>query len=177
MKKSAWLILCIITVIAGVALGCTDLLTRDSIEAQTAAALTAARAAVMPEAAEFVEETLSEGSALDSLYRAVKDGQDVGYVGQATVTGYGGPIVVVLGVDLEGTIVNISVGGSEFAETVNLGSRTKDPEFTDRFVGLGATPKMNENVDAISGATVSSGAVVGGAADIYDAISALLAAR
>lgn len=58
-------------------------------------------------------------------------------------------------------------------ETANLGTRTRDPEFTDRFPGLSSTPVMNENVDAISGVTVSSSAVISGAAQIYDAIAAM----
>ena len=87
--------------------------------------------------------------------------------------GFGGPIVVVMGVDNNGTVTGISVGGSDFAETANLGTRTREPEFTDRFPGLTSTPVMNENVDAISGVTVSSSAVISGAAQIYDAIAAV----
>ena len=173
MKNKAWLILCIITVIAGVALGCTNLLTKDSIAEQEVIALNAARTSVMAAATEFVEETLPDGSPLTSLHRAAANGETLGYVGQTTVQGFGGPIVVVMGVDTDGTVTGISVGGSDFAETANLGTRTRDPEFTDRFPGLSSTPVMNENVDAIACVTVSSSAVISGAAQIYDAIAAL----
>ena len=149
MKSKAWLILCVITIIAGVALGCTNLLTKDSIAEQEVIALNAARTSVMASATEFVEEALPEGSSLTSLHRAVADGNTLGYVGQTTVQGFGGPIVVVMGVDNNGTVTGISVGGSDFAETA----------------------VMNENVDAISGVTVSSSAVISGAAQIYDAIA------
>ena len=174
MKKQAWLILCIITVIAGVALGATDNLTRDKIAEQEAIALNAARLSVMPAATDFAEEALPEGFALDSLYSAKNGEETVGYVGQTTVTGFGGPIVVVLGVDGDGTVTGISVGGSSFAETAGLGTRTKEPEFTDQFKGLTGAPKLGDNVDGVSGATVSSSAVTGGAGTIYQAISALL---
>ena len=60
MKSKAWLILCVITIIAGVALGCTNLLTKDSIAEQEAIALNAARTSVMASATEFVEEALPE---------------------------------------------------------------------------------------------------------------------
>lgn len=136
MKNKAWLILCIITVIAGVALGCTNLLTKDSIAEQEVIALNAARTSVMAAATEFVEETLPDSSPLTSLHRAAANGETLGYVGQTTVQGFGGPIVVVMGVDINGTVTGISVGGSDFAETANLGTRTRDPEFTDRFPGL-----------------------------------------
>ena len=93
MKSKAWLILCVITIIAGVALGCTNLLTKDSIAEQEVIALNAARTSVMASATEFVEEALPEGSSLTSLHRAVADGNTLGYVGQTTVQGFGGPIV------------------------------------------------------------------------------------
>ena len=54
MKSKAWLILCVITIIAGVALGCTNLLTKDSIAEQEVIALNAARTSVMASATEFV---------------------------------------------------------------------------------------------------------------------------
>lgn len=177
MKKQAWLILCIITIIAGVALGCTDILTRDSIAEQEARALNAARLSVMAEAEEFVEEPLNEGATLDNIYRATKGGETLGYVGQATVSGFGGPIVVVLGVDNSGTVTGVSVGGSSFAETAGLGTRTKEPEFTDQFIGVSGKPAAGENVDTISGATVSSSAVINGAASVYDYIAPLQAAK
>ena len=72
---------------------------------------------------------------------------------EASRTGQDPDIVVVMGVDNNGTVTGISVGGSDFAETANLGTRTREPEFTDRFPGLTSTPVMNENVDAISGVT------------------------
>lgn len=104
MKNKAWLILCIITVIAGVALGCTNLLTKDSIAEQEVIALNAARTSVMAAATEFVEETLPDSSPLTSLHRAAANGETLGYVGQTTVQGFGGPIVVVMGVDINGTV-------------------------------------------------------------------------
>ena len=67
----------------------------------------------MASATEFVEEALPEGSSLTSLHRAVADGNTLGYVGQTTVQGFGGPIVVVMGVDNNGTVTGISVGGSD----------------------------------------------------------------
>lgn len=93
MKNKAWLILCIITVIAGVALGCTNLLTKDSIAEQEVIALNAARTSVMAAATEFVEETLPDSSPLTSLHRAAANGETLGYVGQTTVQGSAAPLL------------------------------------------------------------------------------------
>ena len=167
MKKHAWLILVLITVAAGLALSLANLVTEGPIARQKLLASNAARAAVYPDADNFAELTAAEDSKIDSVYTAMRNGEAIGYVLQTTVSGYGGPIEIVLGVDNAGAITGISVGGSNFAETAGLGTRTRDPEFTDQFVGLSATPALGSNIDAISGATISSTAVVNGAARCY----------
>lgn len=167
MKKQAWLILSLITVVAGLALSLTNLVTAGPIAEQKLLASNAARAAVFHDADGFEAMPVEEGSKVDSVYAATKGGQTVGHVLQTTVTGYGGPIEIVMGIDTQGAITGLSVGGSSFAETAGLGTRTRDPEFTDQFVGLKAAPKLKQNIDAISGATISSTAVANGANRLY----------
>ena len=79
-----------------------------------------------------------------------------------TVTGFGGPIEVTVGVDTHGTVTGLSVGGSSFAETAGLGAKAKEPAFTDQFVGKTAPLTLKVDVDAISGATITSRAVTDG---------------
>lgn len=173
MKNKAWLILAIIALVAAIALSATNLITKDRIAEQAAFAANAARSSAMPAANAFEEQALAEGAALDSLYAAMDGTTLVGYVGQATVTGFGGPIEVVLGVDVSGKITGMSVGGSDFAETAGLGDETRKPEFTDQFIGLTQAPELKANVDAISGATISSSAVTNGAKSVYNYVLAL----
>ncbi len=167
MKKHAWLILSLITVVAAFALSLTNMVTEGPIAQQKLLASNAARIAVFPDADAFAEQALAEGAQLDSVYAAQKSGATVGYVLQTTVNGYGGPIEIVLGVDSAGVITGISVGGSAFAETAGLGTRTREPEFTAQFIGLAETPVLRGNIDGISGATISSSAVTAGAARCY----------
>ena len=167
VKKHAWLILCLITVVAGLALSLTNMVTEGPIQEQKLKAGNAARIAVFADADGFAELTLEEGSKVDSAYAATKGGETVGYVVQATANGYGGPIEVVLGVNTAGAVTGISVGGSAFAETAGLGTRVKEPEFTAQFAGLTAVPQLGTNVDGISGATISSSAATGAAARAY----------
>jgi Na+-translocating ferredoxin:NAD+ oxidoreductase subunit G len=167
VKKQAWLILFIITLIAGLALAATNMVTAGPIEEQRVKAVLAARSAVFPVADSFEEVALDANSSFDSIVEA-KSGTDlIGYVIQLTVSGYAGPIVIILGVDTEGMITGLSVGGSKFAETAGLGTRVKLPSFTDQFVGLAETPTLNGNVDTISGATISSSAVINGVIKCY----------
>lgn len=167
MKKQAWFILFIITLIAGLALAATNMVTAGPIEEQRVKAVLAARSAVFPTADSFVEMAIDPDSSFGSVVEA-KSGSDlIGYVIQLTVSGYGGPIEIILGVDTQGTITGLSVGGSKFAETAGLGTRVKLPSFTDQFVGLSESPTLNGNVDTISGATVSSSAVINGVIKCY----------
>lgn len=92
---------------------------------------------------------------------AVKQGGNVlGHAVRQTVKGYGGPIEVTVGFDPQHVIRGIHVGGAEFQETEGLGARAKEPAFTDQFQGQVTPLELGQQVDAISGATVTSQAVV-----------------
>ena len=167
MKKHAWLILCLITVAAGLALSLTNMVTAGSIAEQKLKAENAARVAVFADADGFTQMDVIQGGKVDSVYAATQNGETIGYVMQATVNGYGGPIEVVLGVDNAGVITGISIGGSDFAETAGLGTRVREPGFTEQFIGLAADPKLGDTIDGISGATISSSAAVSAASRGY----------
>lgn len=167
MKKQAWLILTIISLVAGLALAATNMVTAGPIEEQRVKAILEARAAVFPEASEFTDLAINESTGLDSVVEAKSATETLGYVLQITVSGYGGPIVIIMGVDANGVITGLSVGGSKFSETAGLGTQVKLPAFTSQFVGLEEMPVMNGNVDTISGATVSSSAVINGVIQCY----------
>ena len=83
-----------------------------------------------------------------------------GMTANVSVIGYGGPVLVRLTLDDQGRIAAIDVGGARFAETEGVGSRVKDEAFTGQFIGLTPPLTLNEQVDAVSGATISSQAVV-----------------
>ena len=167
VKKQAWLILCIIALVAGLALAATNMVTAGPIEEQSLKATREARIAVFPDASDFTEMDIAEDTGLDSIYEAKLNGDTIGYVLQNTVSGYGGPIEIVIGIDTQGMVTGLSVGGSSFAETAGLGTQVKEPAFTDQFVGLAELPVLNGNVDTISGATISSSAVINGIIQCY----------
>ena len=173
MKKQAWLILCIIAFVAGLALAATNMVTAGPIEEQRVKAIQAARVAVFPTADDFREMAMEEDTVLDDMLEAISGSDIIGYVLQITVSGYGGPIEIIMGVDTQGMITGLSVGGSKFAETAGLGTQVKEPAFTDQFVGLSETPTLNGNVDTISGATISSSAVINGVIKCYQQYGAI----
>lgn len=178
MKKiPAWLLLCIISVIAGLALGFTNALTEDVIAANDAAASELARKTVMSEADEFVELQLAEGSELGYCYEAKKGGKTIGYVAMASANGYGGVIEVTVGVDMNGIITDISCGGSDFSETAGLGAKVKDAAFTDQFAGKEAPVALTKNngeIDSVTAASRSSNAVCTAVNEVCEYVSGII---
>ena len=159
IRVPSWARLAIVCVIVGGLLGFVNAITAGPIAQRAAEAAEAARRSVFTEADSFEPLELAADSGVDNCYAAMKDGQLIGYVVQTTVSGFGGPIEVQTGLDLDTVVTGISVGGAKFSETPGLGSRTKDPEFQAQFAGVTIPAKPGDNVDAVTGATVSSGAV------------------
>ena len=163
IRLPAWSILMIICVIIGAALAFVNELTAGPIAQQAIEAANAARRSGFPAADSFDEITLSADSGVDSCYAAMADGQLLGYVVQVTVSGFGGPMEITVGMDLEQNISGINVGGDDFSETPGLGAKAKDPDFTNQFTGLTIPTQLgSDGLDAITGATITSGAVSSG---------------
>lgn len=159
-KPQGWLILFLVSLVAALALAGTNELTKDAIAQRALEAADAARKAVLNNADTFEQLQVPDGIGVDNGYRGLMGGQTIGYVAQSTVKGYGGEIEVVVGMDLNGTLTGISVGGPSFSETAGLGDKAKEPAFTGQFKGLKLPAALADNVDAISGATITSTAVV-----------------
>lgn len=178
------LILCAITLVAGAALGGVYTATEAPIAAANLAAKEAAYRSVLPEAASFdaegMEDVLAAGNAevaglglgnvtLDEAVAAADaSGAAVGYVITSTSKdGYGGAITVSVGITADGT-----VNGIEFltlAETAGLGMNAAKPEWKGQYAGKNvdafAVTKngaaADNEINAISGATITSNAVTG----------------
>ncbi len=161
MKRvPAFVTLTLITLVAAVLLALTNHVTRERITAAAQREADAARIAVFANAESF--SLLEPPEGVDSLYEAMAGGQAVGHTATVTVQGFAGPVEVMVGMDKAGTLTGISVGGSAFAETAGLGSLAKEPAFTGQFAGKAVPVTLGNGVDAISGATITSKAVVEG---------------
>ncbi|MBQ1317079.1 MAG: RnfABCDGE type electron transport complex subunit G [Lachnospiraceae bacterium] len=178
-------VLTVITLLAGLALSGVYSMTKDSIEAQEKAAATAAYKAVCPDAETF-EETEDVKAAIEALAGGVygssfgrcyineayeaKDasGNTAGYVVNVTTAdGNDENISLAVGVKADGTVNCISF--TELNETPGMGMRCGEPEFMSHFENKavkefkllkGGGASADDEIDAISGATVTSSAVV-----------------
>ena len=158
----------VFALVAAVALALTNEVTKGPIEKQKLAAKMDALNTVLPgcEYTQIEYEGLAEDSVLDEIFEA-KDasGAVTGYALTAAPQGYGGPIPITVGVSTEGYITQTYVGALQ--ETAGLGSRVGEDEFKSQFIAVAADPDtLNDDVDTIGGATVSSAAFVNAVSDI-----------
>lgn len=181
-RVPCYLALAVITLIAGLVLGATYMLTKDPIAAQESRKAEMARAAVMPEADAFRLLDAAGDDAVDWVYEALRDGARVGYVAQGTGRGFGGEIEVIVGLRADGEITGISVGGANFSETAGLGAKAKEAAFTGGFFGKRAPltvvkageARSESTVDAITSATITSKAVNDTVTRVSEAVRALV---
>lgn len=178
-------VLCVITLIAGFALGLVHEVTLEPIAAAQLAANTATYQEVYPDAAGFqISDELTaavESSAeavsgqgygnvtVDAAQEALDaDGNVIGYLITSTSTdGYNGTIQIATGITKEGQITGI--GFLSISETPGLGMNAENPEFKDQFAGKSlqtfevtkTSPSADNQIAAISGATFTSTAVTG----------------
>ncbi|MHC1786249.1 MAG: FMN-binding protein [Christensenellales bacterium] len=168
-KMAAWIALGIITVVAALALAMTNEVTKKVIEQQGLDAEVKARVAVLPAADTFEKLDLPDMGSLSDLYVGLKDAQPQGYVGTVMAKGYGGQVQVIAGVDADGKVTGVSVGGKDFAETAGLGAKSKEPAFSQQFIGKQSPIKVvkkaddrgDNTIDAITAATITTNAVTG----------------
>jgi electron transport complex protein RnfG len=102
-----------------------------------------------------------------SFFVGVVNGQPKQVAFESSGKGFGGDVGLIVGVDLE-TDKIVGVGVTTHSETPGVGSRAKsEPGFTGQFAGMAADqPFKVKNdggqIDAISGATITSRAVASG---------------
>lgn len=105
---------------------------------------------------------MSDYELMDEIYVIYQDGEKAGYAFIASGSGYGGGIDILVGMDSDFSIKNVSILSQ--TETPGLGGRITESSFTDQFKGLSANDinlrQDGGRIDAITGATISSRAVV-----------------
>ena len=108
----------------------------------------------MPAADSFNKKTI-DGT---EYFEALKADNIIGYCMIAECKGYSGSIRFAVGVDLNGVIQNVDI--LENNETPGFGTRIDDSNFLGQFRGKSAgTVAIGKNIDAVTGATVSSKAL------------------
>ena len=155
-------ILSSICLAATLVLAVTYKVTKPKIEEQQRLAEREALKVVMPDADSFSEKS-ARGI---EYYEATRNGKLIGYCVKAVGNGYSGFIKMIVGIDPQGTIQGLEV--LEQQETPGLGAKVKEvrqgekePWFLRQFAGKqAASLELRKNIDALTGATITSNAVV-----------------
>ena len=172
-------ILFVITLISGLMLGFVYDLTKEPIRIQKEKAIQRACQTVFAQAESFeilkyeptallTEELKEKGVSIGTVFAALDNsGNQVGYVVESTSSeGYGGNITLYTGIAKDGMVNGISI--LTIAETPGLGMNAESvlvPQFNNvpatifTYTKSGST--KDGEIDAISGATITTEAVVG----------------
>ena len=179
------IVLTTITLIAGVALSGVFALTKDTIDEQQRAAQAASYRVVVPGAESFapdddIDAALENlngnvyGSGFGRVYinevyvgRTAEDAVAGYAVSVTSADGFDGDVTLAVGISPEGAVNGIAF--TTLNETPGMGMRVDEPEFKDQFAGKaveqftlnkagGST--TDEEIDTVSGASTTSGAVV-----------------
>lgn len=180
MMKNTGILLAI-TLIAGLLLGVVYQVTKNPIAEQEALAKQEACQEVFADAASFamigveavdVSAWSGEGYGQESIDEVMEakdaSGELLGYVITVTTKeGYGGDIQFSIGVRLDGTVNGISL--LSISETAGLGMRAEEvlkPQFegkqAEKFTYTKSGAAADNEIDAISGATITTNAVTNG---------------
>ena len=146
-------------------------LTADPIAAAAAAKNEAAIMEVLPDSAVKIEEVRTvemDGQTYEYNLAYDEQGNTVGCAINVAPVGFGGPIAIKVGFDINGNIWNTKVLSQ--AETPGLGAKCVEPSFSSQFKGFNpaekklAVKKDGGDVDAITASTITSRAYTDGLA-------------
>ena len=129
----------------------------------------------------MTDAAAAAGGTLGDIYEAQVNGETVGYAVTVSASGSQGTIEMMVGVDTAGTVTGVSI--VSHSETSGIGTKVmgNDPldsgvGVLDQFVGKSAadgTLSVGTNVDAITGATVSTRGITTGVNAALAAVGAM----
>ena len=167
--------LLLITAISGAVLAGANSITEPIIEEMRMESSFGALMEIFPEADNFqaieqdkLEEIKASNDIVTEVNEALEGETLVGYSFKVVTGGYGGDVVTIVGVHATGNIAGIKV--VENSETPNLGTVIEEDRFTDSFKEKTTeeelvpvdNPSAENEVQGLSGATVSATAVING---------------
>ena len=117
-----------------------------------------ARMQVVPEGDSFTEyDGKKVGGVIDCYIADNKAGMAI----MSEYKGFGGAVKVMVGIDAKGEITGVTI--TEHAETPGLGDKAMKPDYLKQYKGIskvvGGHIKDDPDIDAVTGATITSNAV------------------
>ena len=165
--------LLLITAVVAAGLACVNAVTAPEIEALNAQKTQTAIEAVLPGGGEEIAFTDDSGI-VSTIYK----GQS-GYAVEVTPAGFNGTVTMMVGVDNAGKVLGISI--VNHTETAGLGAEAASQSaagtaFRSQFAGMSGSVSVSKDggqVDALTGATITSRAVCTGVNAALNAVAKL----
>lgn len=169
-------ILFVVTAIAGLFLGGAYTITKEPIERQAMLEKNQAMQEILPaaETFELSNVEIPEGTAIEEVNTGLQGNNVVGYAIKVTPKGFGGLIEMMVGITADGKIGGIKI--LSLSETPGLGANATKESFSGQFKDKDAESlevvKMeassDNQIEAITGATITSRAVTNGVNQAID---------
>lgn len=174
MKKKeiigGMVVLCVIASLSGYLLAQVYQVTKPKIDYQKKIEEEKLNKEIFPEGVKFEQKEKNGVKYLD-VYD--KDGKEIGKIFEVKSMGYGGYIYLKVGIDSEMKIKDIKV--IQHNETPGLGAKITQKSFLDQFKGKTkekiASKSEGGEIDTITGATISSKAVINGIRNLMEKIN------
>ncbi|MBU3090950.1 RnfABCDGE type electron transport complex subunit G [Clostridium sp. CM028] len=169
------LILLLITGVAGFLLGGAYEITKAPIANSIAADKQAAMKAILPTADKFEKTDVKINEKISEVNSGLKGNEIAGYAIKVAPKGYAGPVEIMVGISNEGKVTGIKI--LAHTETPGLGANAPEPKFSDQFKNkpineklevVKVAPSKDNQIQAITGATITSKAVTLGVSDAID---------
>ncbi|MBR1970500.1 MAG: FMN-binding protein [Clostridia bacterium] len=164
--------LCAITLIAALLLAGVNSITEEKIALQEEETRVLSMEKLLSEADSF--EVVDE-----NVTAALSDGGVIGYCVNTTVKGFGGDINMLVGINNDSSLAGIDI--LTHSETAGLGAKADTKEFEESFTGKDVVLKIvktkterSDEVQAITGATITSSAIAKGIEDAFNQVQELM---
>ncbi|MBP6126084.1 MAG: RnfABCDGE type electron transport complex subunit G [Leptotrichiaceae bacterium] len=159
MKKSIYLsiFLATISIISALILSLTNSLTAETIKNVNIAKQNRKLQLMFNENTKFLEENrVFNEKIIEKIFKAEENGEVKGYIYSLQTKGYGGKIRFLIAVDQEGKYLGFD--SLEHNETPGFGTKMDEEKYKGQF----KVKSVNDEIDGITGATVTSKGLVSG---------------
>ena len=154
-----------------------NFLTKGRIEELRIETENNARTEVMPGAVDF--EKVDAENVTEAYIAKDASGANIGYCFKTEASGFGGTVYMIVGVTNEGAVSGVNI--TEMAETPGLGAKAAEPKWISQFKGKSDEIKVvktgnakGNEINAISGATITSKTVAAGVNKALEAARVLI---
>lgn len=101
----------------------------------------------------------------DGEIQAFQENISLGVIKEVIVQGYGGNIKMLVGIYENNSVAGVRI--LEHSETPGLGANIILPRFLDQFIGREKGQDFQRGIDGVTGATISTDAVIKGVMESY----------